>query len=182
MSEFTEMLGAGQREPTVHTQARLPDGTWEDRDEVLRTRSGRVLTEADIDALADEAERGYDPATFRPRVRMPRDAAGAIAIPSGPHYEENMLAITEAMAEGFRARRRAPISLALRRLWFFLLGWGTPPRRRRGARWAGPAPQLIVYDEVAPFSEADVERFKRRWEEQFAPPAATPTQEEDHDG
>ncbi len=28
--------------------------------ESVRTRSGRVLTEEDIEALADEAERGYD--------------------------------------------------------------------------------------------------------------------------
>jgi hypothetical protein len=27
---------------------------------VLRTKTGRVLTDADIEALADEAERGYD--------------------------------------------------------------------------------------------------------------------------
>jgi hypothetical protein len=27
-----------------------------------RTPAGRVITDADIDALADEAERGYDPA------------------------------------------------------------------------------------------------------------------------
>lgn len=26
----------------------------------LRTKSGRVLTDADFEALADEAERGYD--------------------------------------------------------------------------------------------------------------------------
>ena len=30
------------------------------RQPVYRTKSGRILTDADIQALADEAERGYD--------------------------------------------------------------------------------------------------------------------------
>jgi hypothetical protein len=30
------------------------------RKPVYRTKSGRILTDADIQALADEAERGYD--------------------------------------------------------------------------------------------------------------------------
>lgn len=34
---------------------------------VLRTKTGRVLTDEEIQALADEAERGYDPADFVPR-------------------------------------------------------------------------------------------------------------------
>lgn len=29
-------------------------------EEVIRTKSGRILTDEDIQALADEAERGYD--------------------------------------------------------------------------------------------------------------------------
>jgi hypothetical protein len=32
----------------------------EDKPRTYRTRSGRELTDADIEALADEAERGYD--------------------------------------------------------------------------------------------------------------------------
>lgn len=34
---------------------------------VARTRTGRTLTSADLDALADEAERGYDVEKMRPR-------------------------------------------------------------------------------------------------------------------
>ena len=37
-----------------------------DRKAVVITKGGDVLTEADIDALADEAEAGYDPAEWRP--------------------------------------------------------------------------------------------------------------------
>ena len=32
-----------------------------------RTSAGHVITDADIEALADEAERGYDPAELRAR-------------------------------------------------------------------------------------------------------------------
>jgi len=41
----------------------------------LRTRSGTKLTEKAVDALADEAERGYD-LTKAKRVRMGRPALG----------------------------------------------------------------------------------------------------------
>lgn len=46
---------------------------------VLRTKSGRVLTDADIEALADEAERGYDPATLTARCPpKPSDSLRAV--------------------------------------------------------------------------------------------------------
>jgi hypothetical protein len=41
----------------------------------LRTRSGTKLTKEVVDALAEEAERGYDPTHTR-RVRMGRPALG----------------------------------------------------------------------------------------------------------
>lgn len=41
---------------------RPPDVTY-------RTRGGRELTDADIAALADEAERGYDVSRLSPRRR-----------------------------------------------------------------------------------------------------------------
>lgn len=39
--------------------------------ETLRTRSGRVLTDADIEALADEAERGFDLSKWHHRPGRP---------------------------------------------------------------------------------------------------------------
>jgi hypothetical protein len=39
---------------------RRPDATWEVSDEPLVTKTGKVLTDADIEALADEAEFGYE--------------------------------------------------------------------------------------------------------------------------
>jgi hypothetical protein len=36
-----------------------------------RTRSGRILTEEDLDALAAEAERGYDVEELARRARPP---------------------------------------------------------------------------------------------------------------
>ena len=38
-----------------------------ERSEPLTTRTGRVLTDQDVQELADEAERGYDPETIVPR-------------------------------------------------------------------------------------------------------------------
>jgi Ribbon-helix-helix protein, copG family. len=38
----------------------------------LITKSGRTLTEADIERLADEAERGFDLSTWEPRPGRPR--------------------------------------------------------------------------------------------------------------
>lgn len=40
-----------------------------DEDETYRTRTGKVLTDADIEALADEAERGYDIEGLKARQR-----------------------------------------------------------------------------------------------------------------
>lgn len=47
--------------------------------ETFVTKSGRVLTEADIDALADEAEHGYDLSKWTPRPGRPSLSAGATA-------------------------------------------------------------------------------------------------------
>jgi len=43
----------------------------------LITKSGRRLTEADIERLADEAERGFDLSTWEPRPGRPRLEASA---------------------------------------------------------------------------------------------------------
>ncbi len=45
----------------------------------LRTRSGRVLDESELDALASEAEIGYEPDTLR--LRAPRGRARAEVVP-----------------------------------------------------------------------------------------------------
>jgi hypothetical protein len=60
MDEEHKTLGFNPNDPQA----------WEP-DEPLRTKTGRVLTDADIQALADEAERGYDlPAQRRRRVNV----------------------------------------------------------------------------------------------------------------
>ena len=38
----------------------------------VTTRSGRRLTDADLDKLADKAEQGFDISTWRPRPGRPR--------------------------------------------------------------------------------------------------------------
>lgn len=51
-----------QEEPTVHTIH--ADGS--EHDEVLRTTSGKIITEADIEEWAVEAEEGYEFHPFSP--------------------------------------------------------------------------------------------------------------------
>ena len=40
-----------------------------DKAKPYRTKTGKVMTDADIETLADEAERGYDVAQLEPRRR-----------------------------------------------------------------------------------------------------------------
>ena len=62
--------GAGVGEPCVAASgASAPPhaGRRERAREVpIRTKTGKVLTDADIEALADEAERGYDISQIKP--------------------------------------------------------------------------------------------------------------------
>lgn len=44
--------------------------------EIIRTESGKVLTDADIQGLADEAERGYDIRKLRARLPRFRRSSG----------------------------------------------------------------------------------------------------------
>lgn len=46
-------------------------------EETVTTKSGRVLTAADLERMADEAERGFDPSTFRHSRGRPALEAGA---------------------------------------------------------------------------------------------------------
>jgi hypothetical protein len=46
-----------------------------DREATYRIKGGRVLTDADIQALADEAERGYDVDALRNITAMPDDGS-----------------------------------------------------------------------------------------------------------
>lgn len=40
-----------------------------DNEKTYRTKSGKVVTDTDIDAMADEAEKGYDVDTLKARRR-----------------------------------------------------------------------------------------------------------------
>jgi CRISPR-associated endonuclease/helicase Cas3 len=89
---------------------------------VLITKSGRVLTDEDLDRLADEAERGYDLTNWRPRrgrpfldpaagqrsprvsVRVPtalRDRAAARAASEGHSMSEVLRSLLQEYAAGF---------------------------------------------------------------------------------
>lgn len=89
---------------------------------VLTTKSGRVLTEEDLDRLAERAERGFDLTHWRPRrgrpfldpaatgrsprvsVRVPvalRDRAAARAASEGHTMSEVLRSLLEEYAAGF---------------------------------------------------------------------------------
>ena len=45
--------------------------------EPIKTRTGRVLTDADVEAPTEEAERGYDVNEFKTRRRGPATTAAS---------------------------------------------------------------------------------------------------------
>ena len=49
--------------------------------ETVTTKSGRRLTDADLERMADDAERGYDPSTFRHSRGRPALEAGEVDSP-----------------------------------------------------------------------------------------------------
>lgn len=49
----------------------------DDEPRTYRTKTGRVLTDADIEALAAEAERGYDVSHLHPRKGLPGSRTSA---------------------------------------------------------------------------------------------------------
>ena len=59
-----------------------------DQPNIHRTKTGRVLTDADIDALADEAEHGYDVERLAKRPGRPRmGSAPAVLVPVRLHAD-----------------------------------------------------------------------------------------------
>lgn len=68
-----------------------------DKPETYRTKTGRVLTDADVQALADEAEHGYDVERLAKRPGRPRlGSAPAVVVPVRLHAE--LLAAVKARA------------------------------------------------------------------------------------
>src|SRR5215470_11620816 len=67
-----------------------------DEPETYRTKTGRVLTDADIQALADEAERGYDVEHLKRPGRPRMGSAPAMVVPVRLHAD--LLAALKARA------------------------------------------------------------------------------------
>lgn len=64
------------------------------------TKAGRVLTDADIEALADEAERGYDVEHLAKRPGRPRMGSGpAVVVPVRLHADLHQAVKTRAASE-----------------------------------------------------------------------------------
>ncbi len=71
-----------------------------DEPRTYRTTTGRVLTDADIQALADEAERGYDVERLTKRPGRPRmGSAPAVVVPVRLHADLHAAVKAEAEAE-----------------------------------------------------------------------------------
>ena len=59
-----------------------------DEPRIYRTKTGRVLTEVDLEALADEAERGYDVEHLAKKPGRPRmGSAPAVVVPVRLHAD-----------------------------------------------------------------------------------------------
>jgi len=71
-----------------------------DEPRTYRTKTGRVLTDADIEALADEAERGYDVERLARRPGRPRiGSAPAVVVPVRLHADLHRAVKSQAVAE-----------------------------------------------------------------------------------
>ncbi len=91
---------------------------------VTVTKSGRRLTEADLDRLADKAERGFDLSTWAPRPgRRPLEPA-----PAGDHSPRIAVRVPARLHERVTARAEAEgrsVSDVVRGL---LENYARPPR------------------------------------------------------
>ncbi|MGH9224478.1 MAG: EcoAI/FtnUII family type I restriction enzme subunit R [Acidimicrobiales bacterium] len=84
-----------------------------DEPRTYRTKTGRVLTDVDIDALADEAERGYDVEHLAKRPGRPRiGSAPAVVVPVRLHADLHNAA--KALAEAERTSLSELVREALR--------------------------------------------------------------------
>ena len=84
-----------------------------DKQRTYRTKSGKVLTDADIRALADEAERGYDPGQLARRPGRPRiGSAPAGVVPVRLHDE--LLRSVRAIADAGQTSLSEIVRSALR--------------------------------------------------------------------
>lgn len=89
-----------------------------------RTRTGRTLTDADLDRLANEAERGYDVSKIRPRAQphIAHDAPVTVDVGMGAACRDqiklcldttgNSVTMTAAQARGLAAELEDAAMLA----------------------------------------------------------------------
>lgn len=84
-----------------------------DEPRTYRTKTGRILTEADVEALADEAEQGYDVEHLVRKPGRPRIGSGpALVVPVRLHADLHQSA--KAVAEAERTSLSALVREALR--------------------------------------------------------------------
>jgi hypothetical protein len=91
--------------------------TMSDDSNAYRTKSGKVLTDADIEALAEEAERGYDVETLKAR-RRGRPLIGSAPAEVVPvRLDPELREAVEARAEAEHRTTSEVIREALRRFF-----------------------------------------------------------------
>jgi hypothetical protein len=87
----------------------------EEKPKTYRTKTGKVLTDADIDAMADEAERGYDVENLkvgrRGRPMLGSSPAEVVPVRLDPDLKQAV----EARAEADHTTASEIIRQALRR-------------------------------------------------------------------
>jgi hypothetical protein len=83
----------------------------------VRTKSGEVLTDADFERLADEAEAGYDLSTWKPRRGRPSLSLGPTG--AGSHSPRIAVRVPESVRadlERYAADEGKSVSQVLRGL------------------------------------------------------------------
>lgn len=86
-----------------------------DRPKTYTTQSGRILTDPDIEQIADEAESGYDPEALKPRRRgrPPLGSAPSEVVPV--RLDPDLQHAVAARAEAEHTTTSEIIRAALRR-------------------------------------------------------------------
>lgn len=86
-----------------------------EKPKTYRTKTGKVLTDADIEAMADEAERGYDVEQLKARRRGRPMLGSAPADVVPVRLDPDLKQAVEARAQADRTTASEIIRQALRR-------------------------------------------------------------------
>jgi hypothetical protein len=80
ISELWDRVSTLESQMKTLNERAIKDGDQVEIGETYKTKSGKVLTDEDIQALADEAEEGYDIEHLKPMPTTPRALAKELGV------------------------------------------------------------------------------------------------------